>query len=90
MEYNSRRNFIRNAAFTSAAGITLPSFLQKAKAEKVIDKLKNFNHATVTDAVMDEEYWRTIRLAYSVSPSIINLKIEKIFMLLNKNYTFIS
>ncbi|MEI7803204.1 MAG: aminotransferase class V-fold PLP-dependent enzyme, partial [Bacteroidota bacterium] len=73
MENNSRRNFIRNAALTSAAGISLPSFLQKAKAEEVIGKLKNFNHANVTDTVMDEEYWRTIRLAYSVSPSIINL-----------------
>ncbi len=73
MENNSRRNFIRNAALTSAAGISLPSFLQKAKAEQVIGQLKNFNHATVTDAVMDEDYWHTIRLAYSVSPSIINL-----------------
>ena len=90
MENNSRRNFIRTAALTSVAGVTVPAFLNKANAAEVISKLKSFNHTTVTDAVMDEEYWRTIRLAYSVSPSIINLKIEKIFMLLNKNYTFIS
>ncbi len=73
MENNSRRNFIRNAAITSIAGVTVPSFLQKAKAEEVIGKLKSFNHASPMEAAMDEEYWRTIRMAYSVSPSIINL-----------------
>lgn len=73
MENNSRRNFIRNAALTSAAGIAIPSFLQKASAEEVVGRLKNFNHTSVMDAVMDEEYWRNIRLAYSVSPSMVNL-----------------
>jgi len=73
MENNSRRNFIRAAAVTSVTGIAFPSFLQKARASEVIGKLRSFDHKTITDAVTDEEYWRQIRLAYSVSPSIINL-----------------
>ena len=73
MENNSRRNFIRAAAVTSVTGIAFPSFLQKARASEVIGKLRSFDHKSITDAVTDEEYWRQIRLAYSVSPSIINL-----------------
>lgn len=73
MKKISRRQFIRKSALTGIASITLPGALNLAQAEQTIAKLSGSNHESALAAAMDESYWKTIRLAYSVSPTLINL-----------------
>ena len=68
-----RRDFIRTLTAISAGAIAIPGMTNFALAETIEDAAKKISFKTPLEAAQDEEFWRTVRLAYSVSPSIINL-----------------
>jgi selenocysteine lyase/cysteine desulfurase len=68
-----RRDFIRTVGAITAGAIAIPGMANFALAESIEDAAKKISFKTPLEAAQDEEFWRTVRLAYSVSPSIINL-----------------
>lgn len=69
---NSRRKFIKTAAFTVGS---LPFIsVSKSLYEKEIEsKFKYLSKITAADASNDEDFWAWVRECYTVSPSLINL-----------------
>ena len=70
-----RRDFLQRVGIVTAAGLVAPSLLNfnSALAGSLAAANKRIEHLSPEDAAMDEEYWKTIQEAYSVSPVIINL-----------------
>src|SRR5436190_24176518 len=68
----NRRSFIRQAGTATAAATMLP-FLDIFRTEDVQAAIKNIEHLSPLDAAQDEDFWFTIRQAYTVSSNIINL-----------------
>lgn len=67
-----RRSFIQQAGTIAAAASLIP-LLDIFSAEKVEAAIKKIEHLSPLDAARDEDFWFTIRQAYTVSPNIINL-----------------
>ena len=67
-----RRSFIRQAGTMTAAASMFPFFniLGTADVEAAVS---NIEHLSPLDAALDEDFWFTIRQAYTVSSNIINL-----------------
>ena len=69
---SSRRKFLQQGSAALAA-ISLPSFTHKISFEDITSSLKTKTHLTPDELASDEDFWATVREAYSVSPAIINL-----------------
>jgi selenocysteine lyase/cysteine desulfurase len=68
-----RRDFIRTMGAIAAGAITIPGMANIAVARTVQDAAAKVGHKTAQETAEDEQFWKTVRLAYSVSPTIINL-----------------
>jgi len=68
----SRRSFF-GKFFGIAGTLSLSATLAKAAAEQVADSLLKLKTLSPLEAATDEELWNSIRQAYTVSASIINL-----------------
>jgi selenocysteine lyase/cysteine desulfurase len=69
---SDRRSFIRQAGKFTAAASMLP-ILDILQAEKVEAAVKSIAHLSPVDAAQDEDFWFTVRQAYTVSSNMINL-----------------
>jgi len=67
-----RRNFIRQAAVLTGA-FSAASLFNQAHAEDWKRAAKRIEHLDAAQAAQDEDYWRVIQQAYTVSPGLINL-----------------
>jgi selenocysteine lyase/cysteine desulfurase len=70
---SERRNFIRTMGAIAAGAISIEGMNNFAIAKEIEDASLRTKALSNEEVSMDEEFWRSIRLAYSVSPSIINL-----------------
>jgi selenocysteine lyase/cysteine desulfurase len=71
MAFN-RRNFIQK--FSGAAGtFALGSLISPALANSIEDALKKVAHLSPEACAVDEEFWYQIKMAYTVSPTVLNL-----------------
>ena len=68
----SRRNFIRQSSAAFAA-LSLPAFSNKISIAQITVALNSRKHLSSDQLATDEDFWATIRQAYTVSPNIINL-----------------
>lgn len=67
-----RRKFLRNLA--AAAGLMgAAPFYSSARGKDLIGALYQYADIPARQLAKDETFWRQVRLAYSVSPTIINL-----------------
>ena len=66
-----RRSFLRKLA--GAGGALSLSPLIHLRADELSDSLLRLNQRSPEDAAQDEDLWRGIQQAYTVSPNIINL-----------------
>lgn len=64
---NTRRSFLQKA-FTATSLFPISTFAQSLKGQKLIQDLKN-----KPLAANDEDFWRQIRQAYTISPTLVNL-----------------
>lgn len=69
---SSRRKFLQQSSAALAA-LSLPSFSHKISPVQISSALKSRGHLTPDQLAGDEDFWATIREAYTVSPAIINL-----------------
>jgi selenocysteine lyase/cysteine desulfurase len=69
---SDRRSFIRQAGTITAAASMIP-FIDILRTEDVQAAVKNIEHLSPIEAAQDEDFWFTIRQAYTVSSNIINL-----------------
>jgi selenocysteine lyase/cysteine desulfurase len=67
-----RRSFIRQAGTVTAAASLIP-LLDIFQTEKVQAAAQRIEHLSPLDAAQDEDFWFTVRQAYTVSSNIINL-----------------
>lgn len=71
MAFN-RRNFIQK--FSGAAGtFALGSLLSPALANSIQEALDKVSHLTPEEIAVDEEFWYQIKMAYTVSSTVLNL-----------------
>lgn len=63
----SRRNFLTQFS-KSAGGIMLPVFFKTAQGQQLLQASK-----TTKDVTTDEDFWRLIRQAYTLSPFMLDL-----------------
>ncbi len=68
----NRRSFIRQAGTLTAAASIFP-FADIFQTEHVEAAARKIEHLSPLDAAQDEDFWFTVRQAYTVSPNIINL-----------------
>lgn len=70
-----RRQFLQRFGVATATGLIAPSLLRfdSLHAEAAKEASLRIAHLSPEEAATDEEYWKSIQLAYSVSPAIINL-----------------
>ena len=68
----SRRKFISNIS-SFAATVGFSSFFTSAQGQSFLEEFELKNHFSDENLVEDEEFWRQIRSAYTISPTIINL-----------------
>ncbi len=69
---HDRRNFLRKMA--GAAGLASVSpFINSLHGENLIAQLNRTSAFSAEEAATDEDFWLSIRQAYTVSPTIINL-----------------
>lgn len=68
----SRRSFFRQASAVAGA-LSLAGVAAKAASYEVANGLKKLQSLAPSQAAEDELSWAAVRLAYTVSPSIINL-----------------
>jgi selenocysteine lyase/cysteine desulfurase len=67
-----RRNFLRKMA--GAAGLASVSpFINSLHGKNLIEQLNRTSAFSADEAATDEDFWLSIRQAYTVSPTIINL-----------------
>ena len=71
MDFN-RRNFIQKVS--GAAGtFALGSLLSPALANSIERAFEKVAHLSPEDCAVDEEFWYQIKMAYTVSPTVLNL-----------------
>lgn len=70
-----RRRFLQHIGIATATGLIAPSLLQldSLHAEAVKEASNRVAGMSPEEVATNEEYWKTIQLAYSVSPTVINL-----------------
>lgn len=68
-----RRNFIKTMGAIAAGAITIPGMANIAVARTIQDATAKISSKTALETADDEQFWGTVRLAYAVSPNLINL-----------------
>ena len=68
----SRRRFIKQASALTLGTMSLPLF-SSAEFNSTLNKLTDFRHANIDDAVRDEDFWFYIQQAYTSSSNFVNL-----------------
>lgn len=71
MTFN-RRNFVQKLAGVAGATAFAP-FYSSCKGQSFLRAVEEFENVPPTDIATDEDFWRYIQQAYTVSNSIINL-----------------
>lgn len=69
---SARRNFLQQIGLLSG-GMALGKIPIDFNAEQLIPFLKDYRHQSAEDLAKDEQFWRTIRQAFTVSRTFINL-----------------
>ncbi len=69
---NLRRSFLKKLAGTSGA-LSLTPLVTHLRAEELSESLLQLNQLSAEEVASDEDLWRGIQQAYTVSPNIINL-----------------
>jgi selenocysteine lyase/cysteine desulfurase len=69
---SNRRRFLRQLSGTTAA-LTLAPFFASTAGDDLLRSLENFREYTPEELAGEEEFWRHIKQAYTVSPTILNL-----------------
>lgn len=68
----SRRQFLQKISTTSLL-FPLSSFFQSVEGKDVLKSLEDYKSYTASELAENEEFWRQIRQAYTVSPTLVNL-----------------
>jgi selenocysteine lyase/cysteine desulfurase len=68
----NRRSFIKSCGTMTAAASLVP-LIDILQMEKVQAASKNIEHLDAFEAAENEDFWFTVRNAYTVTPNIINL-----------------
>lgn len=69
---SDRRNFLRHAATTAGALATAP-FFNSLQGKNLMRSLEEQSFRTAAATATDEDFWRYVQQAYTVSAGIINL-----------------
>lgn len=69
----NRRQFLKHLGVTAVAAPTVATFFNPSHAEVIANATNKISHRSPLDVAADENYWLTIRDAFSISPTIINL-----------------
>lgn len=69
---NTRRSFIRQAIGFSGA-LSVSPILAQAMAEDIADALRSLNLLSPVEAASDEELWKRVSQAFTVSPAMLEL-----------------
>ena len=69
---NPRRNFIKKAAAIASA-LSLGSISNKLMAESIQDAVASLHKLPIQEAIAEDDLWRMVQQAYTISPSLINL-----------------
>ncbi len=69
---SNRRNFLRNVAAT-AGSVAFTPFFSTAQGENLLRSIEAKAFKTAAETADDEDFWRYVRQAYTVSANIINL-----------------
>lgn len=69
---HSRRHFLRQASGMAGAALFAPA-LSLPTTTDVLAQIKNRAHQNPAAAATDEDFWFTVRQAYTSSPNVINL-----------------
>jgi len=69
---NNRRNFLRRAGKVGL-GVSVLPFFQTTIGLRLMNEIKAKSNMSVDDSVKEEEFWRLIKQAYTVSPTLLNL-----------------
>ena len=67
----ARRNFLKNALFTSGAVAAGRWGTISGDLNSIIHEIEEYKHSS--PAINDEDFWHLVKQAYTVSPSIMNL-----------------
>ncbi|MCB0563592.1 MAG: aminotransferase class V-fold PLP-dependent enzyme [Phaeodactylibacter sp.] len=67
-----RRKFLRTLAGTIGLAGATP-FFASARGKGFINAIEHYQHLSAHQLAGDETFWRQVKMAYSVSPTIINL-----------------
>lgn len=70
---SERRDFIKTMGAIAAGAVSIPGMAHLTLAASIENESKRVKQLSLPEAVKDEAFWKQIRLAYSVSPSVINL-----------------
>ena len=67
-----RRKFLRTLAGTIGLAGATP-FFASARGKGFINAIEHYQHLSAHQLAGDETFWRQVKLAYSVSPTVLNL-----------------
>ncbi|MCB0677662.1 MAG: aminotransferase class V-fold PLP-dependent enzyme, partial [Saprospiraceae bacterium] len=67
-----RRRFLRQLA-TTAGALTFTPFLQTAAGRDLLSALEEYERFPADRLAVDETFWRQVRQAYTVSPTVLYL-----------------
>ncbi len=70
---SERRDFIKTMGAIAAGAVSVPGLTHFALATDIEAHAARIKTIPLNDAIKDEAFWKQIRLAYSISPSVINL-----------------
>jgi len=68
----NRRKFIRQISSATGA-LTIGSLWTEAHGQKLEQEIRRVASRSIEDKVLDEQFWATIKQAYTVSPTMLNL-----------------
>ena len=69
----NRRLFMKNMGGAALATLAIPNFLKPEKLSMITQSIRARDIASMGGDPTDEDFWATVRQAYSVSSEIINL-----------------
>ncbi len=70
---SERRDFIKTMGAVASGAITIPGLVNLSLADSIEKESQRIKSKPIQEAILDEAFWKQIRIAFSVSPSIINL-----------------
>lgn len=70
---SERRAFIKTMGAVATGALTIPGMAHLTLAAEIQAASNRVKKLPINEAVTDETFWKQVRLAYSVSPAVINL-----------------